>query len=417
MTNGDFLPAAAPASDGRAEAGLAALAEASLEPAFWHAERLGMASAWWQHVPFAHWLVSVARPDMLVELGAHAGVSYAAFCQAVQRLGLATKCFAVDSWRGDRHSGSYDASVFEEFDRYHRAHFASFSTLIRARFDEALARFEDRSIDLLHIDGFHTYEAVRHDLESWLPKLSARGVVLFHDTNERSRDFGVWRYWEEIRERYPSFSFPHGHGLGVLAVGPQAPPPVLSLCRIADPLQVEAIRARFARLGERWDIDTQERLQARRAGELAEEAERLKRVLARAQQDMASSQARLLALVGEVDAARSAALAQARRDAARIAAAATELAEARASAERAEAALAAAGERSAGLEAVILDLRAQLHLARTRADNLQAEAASIAGAYHAVLASTAWRATGPARRLAEALRSALRRPAGGRRDR
>src|SRR5437660_1687707 len=62
---------------------IAALMEPGLAPLFWRPERLGQASAWWQHVPFAHWLVTHAAPRRLVELGTHRGVSYAAFCEAV----------------------------------------------------------------------------------------------------------------------------------------------------------------------------------------------------------------------------------------------------------------------------------------------------------------------------------------------
>jgi Methyltransferase domain len=174
---------------------LTILSDPCLDPLFWRAERLGSPSAWWQHVPFAHWIVCATAPRLLVELGTHTGVSYSAFCQAVVRDGLATRCHAVDTWRGDPQAGTYDEDVLDELRRFHDERFGTFSTLLQCTFDDALGRIEDGSIDLLHIDGLHTYEAVRHDFESWLPKLSSRAVVMFHDINERGGDFGVWRLW------------------------------------------------------------------------------------------------------------------------------------------------------------------------------------------------------------------------------
>ena len=86
-------------------------------------------------------------------------------------------------------------------------------------FDEGLLLFEDHSIDLLHIDGCHTYEMVKHDFDSWFPKMSPSGVIILHDTTERQENFGVYKLWEEIETRFPfTLNFIHSHGLGLIFV-------------------------------------------------------------------------------------------------------------------------------------------------------------------------------------------------------
>ncbi|RYH64897.1 MAG: glycosyltransferase, partial [Alcaligenaceae bacterium] len=180
-------------------------------------------SAWTGHVPFGAWLVQQAQPRILVELGVHYGHSYFTFCQSIKMAGLLTKCYAIDTWQGDDHSGLYGEGVFAGVQSRNTSDFESFSRLLKMTFDEGAECFSERSIDLLHIDGLHTYEAVRHDYETWFPRLSECGIVMFHDINVRERGFGVWRLWEELSNQYPSVEFMHSHGLGVLFVGPRQP--------------------------------------------------------------------------------------------------------------------------------------------------------------------------------------------------
>ena len=216
---------------------------------FWTPERQ-VISAWSEHVPFAFWLVDVLRPMTVVELGTHVGVSYSGFCQAVKTLGLQTRCYAVDTWKGDEHAGFYDEGHYEEFADFHNSRYGAFSRLIRSTFDEALPHFDEGSIDLLHIDGLHTYEAIRHDFLSWLPKLVPKAVVLFHDTNVRERDFGVFRLWEAVSAGKHHFNFLHGHGLGVLGLGTEYPAALSSLFDTTDDhRRIGAVRALFAHLG------------------------------------------------------------------------------------------------------------------------------------------------------------------------
>ena len=207
-------------------------------------------SAWLGHGPFAMWLVRALRPERIVELGTHNGFSYFAFCQAVAEGGLDTQCFAIDHWQGDEHAGFYGQDVFTRVSEHNQRHYAGFSTLMRASFDDALGDFADGSIDLLHIDGRHFYDDVKHDFESWRPKLSARAVVLFHDTDVHERGFGVQRLWAELVQDYPAFEFLHQHGLGVLGYGEDLPPEMAAFfAAVQDPDVAAQVRRSYERLG------------------------------------------------------------------------------------------------------------------------------------------------------------------------
>ena len=219
-----------------------------LELAYPH--RLVAPPAWVAHTPFAFWIVEALKPRIIVELGVHSGNSYCAFLQAVKSLGLTTRCYGIDHWRGDEHSGAYGEEVHAELRGYHDPLYGAFSTLTRSTFQEALPYFSDGTVDLLHIDGLHTFEAVRADFTSWLPKMSSRGMVIFHDVNVRERGFGVWQLWQEIASRYLHVEFIHSSGLGAVYVGREPlPEPLQAVFGVVQEDAIARVRAYFARLG------------------------------------------------------------------------------------------------------------------------------------------------------------------------
>jgi hypothetical protein len=201
--------------------------------------------AWTNHLHFAYDLVALMKPAVLVELGVDRGESYFAFCQAAAENQRATRCIGIDTWRGDKHAGGYDETTFAQVSSHNRANYESFSTLLRSSFDDALAQFEEESIDVLHLDGLHTETAVRHDVESWLPKLRPGGVLLLHDVCVRSKDFGVWKIWAELQEKSRSWTFEEGPGLGVWQKPPASPLPGFLEELLAPPSEAKAALAKY----------------------------------------------------------------------------------------------------------------------------------------------------------------------------
>ena len=208
-------------------------------------------SAWVEHAPFAAWLMDVLRPRSVVELGTHFGYSCFTFAEAARVLGISATISALDTWEGDDHAGFYGEDVFDSVRRTVEDFYPDSVRLVRGRFSDSRGLFPDDSVDLLHIDGRHAYEDVREDYLGWVSAVREGGVILFHDIAERGNGFGVWRLWEELTASgMPSFSFAHGHGLGVLGVGDVPSGPLADLFA-ADGHLSARIRADIEVLGAR----------------------------------------------------------------------------------------------------------------------------------------------------------------------
>jgi predicted O-methyltransferase YrrM len=68
---------------------------------------------------------------------------------------------------------------------------------------------QGRPIDVLFIDGDHSYEGVRADFEMYAPLVRSGGIVTFHDIlpHPAYPGYGVDRYWQEITPTYPHREF------------------------------------------------------------------------------------------------------------------------------------------------------------------------------------------------------------------
>lgn len=150
-----------------------------------------------QHIPgwfdethaSAFWAaIAELRPRTVVEIGSYLGRSTVFLGQAVRRFGPSgARVVSIDPHTGDRQQ-------LEGID------LASTPTLDLFRFVVASAGLDDvvdirvatsddaatvwtGAVDLLFVDGWHSYDAVRSDIAHWTPHLTSDGLVCFDDVD------------------------------------------------------------------------------------------------------------------------------------------------------------------------------------------------------------------------------------------
>jgi hypothetical protein len=86
------------------------------------------------------------------------------------------------------------------------------------RISEILA---GRKLDLLFVDGDHSYEGVKRDFEMYSPLVRKGGLVAFHDVAgiSSSGTSGVSNFWDEVKVSYQSTEIIHQRGPNSMGIG------------------------------------------------------------------------------------------------------------------------------------------------------------------------------------------------------
>jgi predicted O-methyltransferase YrrM len=164
------------------------------------------------------------RPRVCVEIGSAQGKSACYLGTALRENGFG-KLYAIDphtatDWNDE---GSIDTYNIMK-DNIRKFGLDDSIEIIRETSDEAAKRW-DRPIDLLFIDGDHSYEGVRRDWETFSRFLTEFGVTVFHDTMwDIAPDprwyrpkMGVPRLVDELRkEGYPVITINRDFGVSLV---------------------------------------------------------------------------------------------------------------------------------------------------------------------------------------------------------
>lgn len=137
-----------------------------------------------------HLLNTLNSPTTYVEIGIAMGFHI----ETIAKKFSTVKCYGIDPYVPYDPTDSFNdigkiepsLSVQENFDLFcssvtgRLGKYSNFNH-IRQSSDSAFKLFQDESIDLIFVDGDHTYEAVKKDCNLWWSKLKSGGIMCWDD--------------------------------------------------------------------------------------------------------------------------------------------------------------------------------------------------------------------------------------------
>ena len=150
-------------------------------------------------------IVAELRPSKSLEIGtAHGGTLY-----VISRLSQKSATIISVDMPGGDFGGGYQwfrIPIFKLFplqeQKLHLIRGDSHDITIQKKVRDRLG--DKGMLDLLFIDGDHTYEGVKADFDAYAPLVRPGGVIAFHDIAEHTEPTSceVVRFWREIKLRY-----------------------------------------------------------------------------------------------------------------------------------------------------------------------------------------------------------------------
>lgn len=117
--------------------------------------------------------------------GAEIGVKQGKFSKTLLKGWHGCKLYLIDPWE-EQDKSVYDESIHNHQSDYEATinnlkDFSGRYEIIRQYSNDAHSHFGKNSLDFIYIDGNHSYEGVKSDLELFYPKLKYGGVMMGDD--------------------------------------------------------------------------------------------------------------------------------------------------------------------------------------------------------------------------------------------
>lgn len=141
--------------------------------------------------------------DLFVEIGSFKGKSSAFMAVEIARSGKKIRFDCIDPFKVMSHYETSAKNDPAEWEGYSLEGFNERLKSVQGYYnpvamtsEEAVQLYEDGSIDYIMIDGDHTYEGVKRDIELFLPKMKKGGIMTGDD---------AWApdVWRAVRDALP----------------------------------------------------------------------------------------------------------------------------------------------------------------------------------------------------------------------
>lgn len=140
----------------------------------------------WEQIGLMN-LISAVKKNIgsglkMVEIGSYAGESSEIWAKS----GIFDKVICVDAWKNGYDQTDYASKTAELAENKFDEIASKYPCIEKCKCAslEAAGKFANGSLDLVYIDAMHTYDAVKADIEAWLPKIRKGGVISGHDYSD-----------------------------------------------------------------------------------------------------------------------------------------------------------------------------------------------------------------------------------------
>ena len=126
-----------------------------------------------------------------------------------------TELYLIDLFTGIITSGDQDGNDVEDYDLtisynnlMNKYDTSTNVTILKGYSDEMLSTFDDNYFDMIYLDGDHSYEGVKKDLEVSYKKIKNNGFIMGHDYEMNHKktkslyEFGVRKAVDEFCIKY-----------------------------------------------------------------------------------------------------------------------------------------------------------------------------------------------------------------------